>query len=104
MQTKGQKIKTYSSLLTSNLWSADKTYIEPSADSSIQRESPTDATVTTQPSIITRVTVVPEERAERLIKGDYQVRINWNSWQIIFNFQFQFGKPKFIFFFVVIAP
>jgi len=40
----------------------------PSADSRIQRESPTDATVTTHPSIITKVTVVPERAAENIVK------------------------------------
>uniref|UniRef100_A0A0A9EYE2 Uncharacterized protein n=1 Tax=Arundo donax TaxID=35708 RepID=A0A0A9EYE2_ARUDO len=37
--------------------------MEPSA-SRTQRESPTDATVTTDPSIMTSVTVVPDECAE----------------------------------------
>ena len=38
--------------------------MSPSAASSIQRESPTDATVITHPSIITKVTVVPDICAE----------------------------------------
>lgn len=41
--------------------------MEPSADSSMHCESPTDATVITHPSIMTNVTVVPEERAEKII-------------------------------------
>lgn len=38
----------------------------------MQRESPTDATVTTHPSIITNVTVVPETLAEGAKKIRYQ--------------------------------
>lgn len=52
--------RTYSWTLLSSLWSADKQNISPSADSKMQRESPTDATVIDHPSIIAKVTVVPD--------------------------------------------
>lgn len=46
--------------------------MEPSADSRMQSESPTDATVTTSPSIITNVTVVPDLWAAQMIKENHQ--------------------------------
>ena len=41
----------------------------------MHRESPTDATVTTHPSIMTNVTVVPEERAEKRVHNQYSSKL-----------------------------
>ena len=50
---------SYSSGLTSSLWSTVIRETNPLGDSRMHRESPTNATVTVQQSIITKVTVVP---------------------------------------------
>jgi hypothetical protein len=64
-QKKNDKINlncsgTYSSTFSSSLWSTVKRDTAPPCESKMQRESPTEATVTVHPSMITNVTVVPE--------------------------------------------
>ena len=67
-------LRSLSSSSHSGLRSADRGYISPSADSSMQRESPTEATVIASPSIITKAGVVPEAHAS-----------SWKSTSILTN-------------------
>lgn len=52
--------RSRSSTFSSSRWSTVKRETTPPCVSNMHRESPTDATVTVQPSITTNVTVVPE--------------------------------------------
>ena len=67
-------IRPLSSSSHSGLWSTDRGYISPSADSSTQHESPTEVTVIASPSIITKAAVVPEAHAS-----------SWKSTSILTN-------------------
>lgn len=64
-EIKTLKIDTHSSTLSSSLWSTVNSETAPPWVSKMQRESPTDATVTVHRSIMTNVTVVPEVNPER---------------------------------------
>lgn len=56
----GWKMVSHSSTFSSSLWSTVSSETAPPCVSKMQRESPTDATVTVHRSTITNVTVVPE--------------------------------------------
>lgn len=62
--TKGWIVNTHSSTFSSSLWSTVNSETAPPWVSKMQRESPTDATVTVHLSTTTNVTVVPEVSPE----------------------------------------